>query len=169
MMKWIGALLVLAACGTTGFRGAAEYLRQLQDFRSLISVLDMMECELSYNLTPLPELCRKSASFGSKRVRSVFRTLAQTLERQPYYDVMGGMSWVLQQNKDSSKRLSRMLENLGNCLGRFDLSGQLAGLASVREQCIQELSILEKNREQRTRSFQTLGLCAGAALVILFI
>ena len=31
------------------------------------------------------------------------------------------------------------------------------------------LSRLETNRENRLRSYQTLGLCAGAALAILFL
>lgn len=169
MIKWIGGILVIAACGGTGMLIAGEYRRELRDLRSLISVLDMMSCELSYHLTPLPELCRKSAAFGSGGVRGALIDLSEALNNQVYPDVCSAMSLVLDNRKSLSRRLRRMLERMGNCLGRFDLSGQLSGIASVRELCAGELSNLEQNRDQRIRSFQTLGLCAGAALVIIFI
>ena len=54
-------------------------------------------------------------------------------------------------------------------MGQFDLSGQLKGFEAVNKDCLRELTDLENNRTQRTRSYQTLGLCAGAALAILFL
>jgi hypothetical protein len=54
-------------------------------------------------------------------------------------------------------------------MGRFDLEGQLNGLEAVRTRCRDWLDELISGREVRLRNYQTLGLCAGAALVILFI
>ena len=54
-------------------------------------------------------------------------------------------------------------------IGRFDLEGQLQGLESVRVYCRDQLDNLAKDRDVRLRSYQTLGLCAGAALAILFV
>ena len=62
-----------------------------------------------------------------------------------------------------------ILSELGESLGRFDLPGQLKGLEAVRRKCLMELEALGRNRTERLRCYQTLGLCAGAALVILFI
>jgi hypothetical protein len=62
-----------------------------------------------------------------------------------------------------------VLRELGQSLGRFDLNGQLLGIAAVRNTCRSKLQQFEKNKEVRLRSYQTLGLCAGAALAILFI
>ena len=58
---------------------------------------------------------------------------------------------------------------LGTSLGRFDLTGQLNGLEQVRSHCRRELEALAGNRDQRVRGYQTLGICAGAALAILFV
>lgn len=63
----------------------------------------------------------------------------------------------------------KIMRELGQTLGRFDLPGQLRGLESIRRTCRRELDELAKNRDVRLRSYQTLGLCAGAALAILFI
>lgn len=58
---------------------------------------------------------------------------------------------------------------LGRTIGRFDMEGQLKGLESVRQECRRQVETLSYNRDTRLRSYQTLGLCAGAALAILFV
>ena len=70
---------------------------------------------------------------------------------------------------DLPERTGKAMRRLGASLGRFDLDGQLKGLESVRSDCREELKQLGLHRDERLRSYQTLGLCAGAALTILFI
>ena len=73
----------------------------------------------------------------------------------------------------SSAELSRtmkgLLLELGRSLGNFDLNGQLRGIEAVRRQALEALQNSVKDRDQRIRSYQTLGLCAGAALAILLL
>ena len=61
------------------------------------------------------------------------------------------------------------LLRLGQSLGRFDIPGQVSGLISIKQSVERELNALLTNMEVRIRSYKTLGLCAGAALAILFI
>ena len=63
----------------------------------------------------------------------------------------------------------RNLLLLGKTLGRFDLTGQLSGIESVIQLCRRDLDGLLSNQDVRLRSYRTLGICAGIALVILFI
>ena len=58
---------------------------------------------------------------------------------------------------------------LGNTLGKFDLEGQISGIDAVRSFCEQELNSLSANKQNRIRSYETLGICAGAALAVLLI
>ena len=58
---------------------------------------------------------------------------------------------------------------LGRSLDRFDLAGQLKGIAATRSACRREVGALLENRDLRLRSYKTLGLCAGAALAVLLI
>ena len=65
--------------------------------------------------------------------------------------------------------VSKIAITLGRTLGRFDLDGQLIGLENARRDCRRAVDALSENRDNRLRCYQTLGLCAGAALAILFI
>jgi hypothetical protein len=58
---------------------------------------------------------------------------------------------------------------LCNSVGRFGMEGQLKGLNTVQLECERQLSLLRNNRDSKIRSYQTLGLCTGAALAILLI
>ncbi len=168
-VKIIGAILVVAGCGGLGFLMAWNYKRDISSLRRLIGALEYMACELEYRLTPLPELCRKTAELQSGCVKTVFVNLSRALDSQIAPDVSFCMSAALEKIPDMPKQTAAAFRCLGNSLGHFDLAGQLRGLESVRENCLMEVKELENNRSQRTRSYQTLGLCAGAALAILFI
>lgn len=168
-VKLIGAALVVAACGGFGFLLAFNHRKEERTLRLLIGALDYMECELQYHLTPLPELCRQAAKESSGVIRNVLTALASEMDDQVSPDVASCMNAALVQGKDIPKSSRICLRKLGESLGRFDLPGQLKGLESVRGLCRQELERLSQNRENRLRSYQTLGLCAGAALAILLI
>ena len=166
--KWIGAILVIAGCGGFGFSMAASHKREEKQLRQLIGILQYMECELQYRLTPLPELCRQTGKEASGMLRDVFLNLARELDWQVSPDACICMTAALKRSRDIPSRLRKLLLQLGHSLGRFDLSGQLRGLQAVQAACEEELKKLGKDRDSRLRSYQTLGLCAGAALAILF-
>lgn len=168
-LKWIGAILIVLSCGGFGFLLAANHRREERTLRQLIGALDYMECELQYRLTPLPELCRQAAKESGGVIRDALSALAVQLEDQIRPDVESCMNAALAQIQDLPKSSRICLRKLGRSLGRFDLPGQLKGLEAVRAACRLELNRLSQNRDARLRSYQTLGLCAGAALAILFL
>ncbi len=169
ILKLLGAIFVIAGCGVFGFYLAAGHRRQEAALRQLISVLDYMECELQYRLTPLPELCRQAARECSGVLKHAFLELSRELEDQIAPDVQRCMTAALSKCPDMPSRTLEALQLLGRSLGRFDIDGQLKGLEAVRQECRRSLGQLAQNREYRIRSYQTLGICAGAALAILFI
>jgi hypothetical protein len=58
---------------------------------------------------------------------------------------------------------------MGTSLGCFGLEEQLTGLDALLAEGDTLRQQLEHNRSQRLRGYQTLALCAGAALAILFL
>ena len=168
-IKWIGALLVIAGCGGVGFTMAAAYRREERTLRSLMAALDHMTCELQFRLTPLPELCRQAGAASRGIVGKVLTNLALELDNQICPDADSCMYAALARTDNVPGRVEAVLRQLGTSLGRFDLEGQLKGLEQVRTLCRRELEEMSSNRNQRVRGYQTLGLCAGAALAILFV
>ncbi len=168
-IKLIGAVFVIAACGGVGFKMATSHVKEEKSLRQLIAILDYMECELQYHLTPLPQLCHQAAGECAGTLQDVFHRLAMELEDQISPDVERCMTASLHNVGPIPHFTNDALELLGKTLGRFDLNGQLKGLEAVRHNCRKKLEQLNNNRDTRLRSYQTLGLCAGAAMAILLI
>lgn len=167
--KWIGAIFIIVSCSGFGLSLAHSHRREESALRQLISALDLMECELQYRLTPLPELCRQAGMESQGCIRTVLLALSRELDAQIAPDVSSCMLAALSGVKDIPPRTAQTLEKLGSSLGRFDLPGQLKGLEALRSESRRTLDELSRNKDQRLRSYQTLGFCAGAALVILLV
>ena len=168
-IKWVGAILIFVSCGGFGFLTASAYKRQEASLLQLCKILEYMAWELEYRLTPLPELCANVSRQSKSTLGSVFSLLARELEGQIAPDVEHCVTAVLKKTQDLPSLTVTAMTQLGASLGQYDLSGQLKGLEAVGKYCSHELQRLGVRREERLRGYQTLGLCAGAALAILFI
>ena len=178
-VKWIGAFCIIAGCGGCGFLMAWRYLVKIRLLQNLINVLDYMECELQYRNTPLPRLCRQAGQMSQGKIQEVFLLMADELDAQVSPDAQleeniiqrffHVPASVLERCGDMEKTLHDILLTLSTSLGRFDMQGQLRGLEYARKTCRSELLLLTENKSNRIRSYQTLGLCAGAAIAILFV
>ena len=166
--KWIGAIFVLFSCGGFGFRIAHAYRQRERLLHQLLNTLETMSSELEYHLTALPVLSRKASADTSGVLRDVFANLARELEWQSEPDAECCMSAAVSASCLTSDT-KRLLLGLGRTLGRFDLEGQLKGIDGISREAAAELDRLTKNQDARLRSYQTLGLCAGAALAILLL
>lgn len=168
MIRVIGACCLVTGCGGFGFAMAAASRREEQQLRVLLRSLELMSCELSYRQTPLPTLCRSAANGEKGLVPTFFLELARELEKGEAPDVQVCVHSVLTR-MELPRELRRLLRELGATLGRFDLPGQLRGLEGSIRFADEALRRLQEGAADRRRSYQTLGLCAGAAMAILFL
>lgn len=166
--KWVGAIFVIIGCGSFGFSLCAAQKRDEWNLRQLVAALDYMQCELQFRLTPLPELCRQAGMHGKGNIGEILHALSQELENPLCPNVGVCLERILMESTLSGKTKENLML-LGESLGRFDLEGQMKGLEAVRQRCREDIKYLTRDKVSRMRSYQTLGLCAGAALVILFI
>lgn len=167
--KWIGSVLIILGCGGYGFLLSAADRREMACLRDLIRTLEYVTCELQFRLSPLPEICTKAGDQISGSIGAVFSSLSEILNGMIQPDVSACMDRALAVCPQLPQSCRTHLSLLGETLGRYDLSGQLQEIASVRSSCVAALAELEKGKVQRMRSYQTLGLCTGAALAILLV
>jgi len=167
--KWIGAILIIVSCSGCGFSIAGAKRREEKLLMQLLDSLQFIERELQYRLTPLPELCRMAAKESSGMISTVFINLFRELNWRKQPDAGSCMYAALQRSGELPPKVRRLLVQLGHTLGRFDLTGQLQGIQSVQQRCEDTLGNIRKHRDERLRSYQTLGICAGAALAIILI
>jgi len=168
-VKWIGACMVFLGCGGFGFAIASVYKREVRCLKDLLRVIDYMECELEYRKLPLPELCRRAATVCTGSISAAMNGIANELENQIMPNVRGCINATLKKRKDIPTYALKIFQSLEKCLGAFDADTQLKALTAVRQECRFELDLLERNQLNRIHSYRVLGVCAGAAIAILFL
>lgn len=167
--KLIGALCILASCGSFGFYLAYRQIRELKLLDQWIRILCRIEMEIRYQLRSIPEVFRLISLEEKGSLGCFFIHAAQELESQIQPDVDHCTRMALYATNGLPDTMIVFLENLGNELGRYEIDGQLQGIERIKECSRERRNFLLHDKTKRIRGYQTLGLCAGAALVILFI
>ena len=167
--KIIGVIFVMLSCGGCGFYIASQHMRRINQLEKFINVMHYMECELEYHHSSLPSLCKQCADRSSGNISKVFSVLSDEMEKQLIPNVYRCMQVVLDQVGVSDAIIRDYLLELGKNLGGFDLAGQVLSLQKMQERCEQNLIALKEHKSNCIRSYQTLGLCAGAAIAILLV
>lgn len=168
-VKLIGALCILIGAGGWGVLSASRFKAKLRMMNQLYAALGFMICELQFRRTPLPQLFRKAADEYSGRIGHVLKMISQELDAQISPNAQRCVLVALDNCLDIPENIVELLRSMGTSLGKFDVDGQLQGLEAVRTSCYEQLKQLAQNKDIRIREYQTVGLCAGAAMAILFV
>ena len=110
--KWIGAVLIVGSCSGCGFAIAAGKRREERLLLQLMGILQFMESELQYRLTPLPDLCRMAAGEGRGVLRTVFLNLYRELSWQKLPDAGSCMHAAIQRTGEVPARVRRLWDSL---------------------------------------------------------
>ena len=169
ILRILGAVFTLVGCSSMGFSIALNHKREVLYLEQILSAIEYMGCELEYRLTPLPALCKLASASCTGKVREYFISLENAMRNQASPNIATCSKNVLEKSESLPPKTRKALTSLGEALGNFDVTGQLQAFNSLHGQIKVALSEQKRDQNHRLRSYQTLGLCAGASLAILFI
>ena len=167
--KVIGSILIVFACGGFGCSLAVAHKKEVTALRCLISSISFMQCELECRRTPLPELFRKASAVCHGNLARFYENLAKEMESQVCPDTKSCFLQSITKVKSLPATVTACITHMADTLGSFDLAGQQNGLleaANEAKRCLEKLTF---DQELRIRNYQTLGLCAGAAIAIILV
>lgn len=169
MIRMIGAALVLGGAGGVGIGKGLQFYRQLRQLRDFVAAVEILKCELNYSLMPLPKLYRVAGRRTQGACSRFFHNLATRLEQgtprsravEHALADTGGLCLP----KDA---MMSLLE-LCSALGRYDMDGENRMLQLSGQRLKTALERTEREKRPLAKSYASLGLCTGVALVILML
>ncbi|MDD3653713.1 MAG: stage III sporulation protein SpoIIIAB [Desulfotomaculaceae bacterium] len=170
MLKMIGAMLVVTASGFCGLSVAGNYQRRPRELRSLRAALQMLETEISYGATFLPEALRQVAGRCDQATAVLFSEAAAELSR------MSGVTAAEAWDKALRKYYPRtalkpgdlaVLQNFGASLGISDRQDQIKHLHLAMEQIDNEAVIADDESARNVKLWRYLGFIGGLLVVLL--
>lgn len=126
-----------------------------------------MGTEIGFAATPFARLCERAAETDGDAVGAFFRSLAKTALRPELPAEGRTRSAAREAGLSLPQPAMTALERLFDGFGSFDREGQLCQLRLAQAELARLDEELRQSMDGRCRSYQTLGLAAGAAILIL--
>lgn len=168
-IRLFGIAIIFSVCVYLGIQYANTYRRDASLLRQLCLHIETMICMLRQEQSTLPEVFTRLEQEASSPLNQVFWNIGQAFAQQLYPDAGGCMASAISKVRNLPSNTREALTEFGHTLGRFDLDGQIRGAETVLQRAKDKLAGLERNADQRIRTYRAFGLCAGAALAILLI
>lgn len=170
MIKLLGAVLLTCGAAAIGFSAAGQLRRRVRGLRAVLGALELLERELSFRLTPLPDLLACLARQAAPPASGFFAACREGLEglgEQPMAQIWADA--LARCPMDLSQEDSQILLELGGVLGRYDGPGQQEALAEIRARLLHQAEQAEEESRRMGRVYGALGLTAGSFVVILLL
>ena len=167
MIHLAGAVLLAAGCAGLGLSAVGWLEGRVRDLRGLVAGLEGMEREMGWRQAPLTELLELAAEESGGRPGNFFRRCAGELARETENSF--AQIWLRTSREGlclaQADRLP--LEQLGGVLGRYDAGSQRQALAAAARRLEEQRRAAQERRQRLGRVYGTLGITAGALLMIL--
>ncbi|HEU5141174.1 MAG TPA: stage III sporulation protein SpoIIIAB [Bacillales bacterium] len=171
MIKWMGALFVVAATTAGGFRWAKQYSERPRQLRQLKTALQALEAEIMYGLTPLGEACTHLAMQFPDPLRTFFQIFSDRLQE--------GSSSVQQAWEESIKDIwpqtalgngeREVMRQFGATLGKHDRDHQQKQIRLTLSHLEREEAEAKDAQYRNEKMIKSLGFLAGLLIILLLI
>ena len=171
MLKFLGVACIVLGAGAVGFGCAGRLRRQAQQLADLQTALCFMKSEVLCRLTPLPELLQRAGDEADGTVGRLFYKLSERMRSDPHAAPQTLFTQVTKELPLSElpAQAQRALLGLFMALGQFDAEGQSRSIDLACARLREQAEILEKSRIAQSRSFRTVGICAGFAIAVILL
>ena len=170
MIRWLGFLLIVCGTSAIGIQMAGGVHRAVRFFQDMQTALDRMSREISYHLTPLAQLTQTVAQDLTEPVNALISAFGSRLLSAPEEPMQMHMLEAMKScGAAVPQEARRILMTLSGSLGRQDVSAQVSALETASREIEAVRKDYENRQKTQCRSYETLGVCAGLAVAILFI
>ena len=168
-MRMAGVVLIILSASSVGFRIARGLGKRCKLLRQLLAALTLLKQEIGMCATPLPQAFALMAVATDGPLETLFSVAAREMDRNRWASPLVAIKKGLTQTPElpEGDLATQTLLELAARLGKYDLESQLQGIDLASMRLSEELSRVERERSTRSKTYQTLGICAGLALAIL--
>lgn len=171
LIKIILSLMIISCTSILGIIYSNSYIERSKFLANMLLTLQMLETEIVYSATPLPELFKKVAKKSKKDIASILLLTAEILDKKEghlFHDVWKEAVETKTDKSYLTKEDKNLLVSLGSNLGISDSKDQVKYIRLAMEEIKRnyELSLIDQNKN--VRLYRNFGILIGITIVIIF-
>lgn len=171
MLRMVGAALVIASCTGVGFRIARDYRERPRQLRALTQAIRLLESEIEYTVTPLPQALLRVGRRSQLPISHLFSSAAKhlragnvTVEQAFLEAIAATRAQVALKPADLD-----VLREFGQTLGTSDRITQVQQIKVLLTHLERLTAEAREGQQRNERLWQYLGVITGLVIVILFV
>ena len=166
-MKLAGIVFIVASAGWVGFGMAVAIKKQIALYQSAMQALSLLKNEIAFCGTALPQAFGVLATSCDGVLSKVFQSVANSMDRHPWLSPAEAMVQGISCLDD--QKLKTVFLRLGQGLGNYGLDAQVQAIHAARDEIGHLLNTAETTRKEKSKVYETMGICAGLSAAILLI
>lgn len=172
VLKSILLLLIFLTCSIIGYLYGKSFSLRLENLIILEQCIKILETEVVYGLTPLPEALSNVHKKGKVKVSYIFSEIKNDLiknKRGGVYDSFLSVEDKLYNNLNFKKEDVETFLSLGRVLGTSDRTDQQKNFILVSNQIAAQIFEAREEKNKNEKLYRNLGVITGTAIIILLI
>lgn len=170
LLKLIGTVLILSSGLSFGLAVSQSYVKRMASIQSLLQALDIMEKEISYRMTPIPEILSVLAQNTSQPYSILFRNVCMGLKKDPTRNL--SVQWQeslleIQRPMNLSDDVCTVLRSFADVIGKYEVEEQRRTIFYISDRLKDYLLRAEKEKESKGKVYRTCSIATCILLVIL--
>lgn len=172
LAKVVGSALILGCTSYAGWQVAGRYARRPRELRGLQTALAVLQTEIEYGSTPLPEALHAASLSAEPSIAGIFTETARRMNEGGGITAGEAMRDAIKAEsgatalQESDLEVLRSLASILGSSGRLDQVRHLR-LALERLSGEEARALEERSRYERVAKYA--GVLSGAALVLIFL
>lgn len=170
MIKLIGSALVIAAATLVGYRIAGRYANRSKQLRQFVTAMRVLETEIHYAATPLPQALQRIGHLLPAPVSAFFLEAAAKLRDGRGLKASEAWQEALTEQKSALALNAadyEVLFNFGQTLGISDRQDQIKHIHLAVAHLNAEETNARDEQQRNEKMWKYLGPLMGLAVVIL--
>lgn len=172
MFKFIAILILFSISTYVGFYIGETYKQRSFNLNELQKAITMLNTEVIFSCTPLPEALFNISQKIAKPLSDIFYSISERLNNGEAASVYESYRFSYLIYKDQihfNKSDLNIIEDFFKSLGESGVFGQEKVFKIAMENLRMNYIEAVKEAKSNTKMYRTLGLCTGAILAIIFI
>lgn len=165
-------LIIFSTCTSIGFFYGNKFANRYNNLMYLQQCLKILETEIIYGSTPLPEALTNVYNKGNSKVSFIFEKIKNDLlenKRSQIYESFLSVKDLLYEKLVLKKSDIEVFISLGRVLGTSDREDQQKNFILISNQISNLIVEAKAEKDKNEKLYRNLGLITGVGIIILLV
>lgn len=172
LLKLISSSLIFLTSTTIGYLYGKTFSSRLENLMYLEQCIKILETEIVYGATPLPDALSNVFRKGKEKVSYIFEEIKKDLlinKREGVYSSFLSVEEELYDDLHLKKEDVEIFLALGRVLGASDRADQQKNFVLILNQITAQILEAKNEKNKNEKLYRSLGIITGAGIIIMLV